>query len=51
MEDYKVIRKILDWLSVDEFRRYRPSPKTLAVADLFNDYSQNDYINADCTDF
>ena len=51
IEDYKVIKKILDWLGIDEFRRDRPPPKTLAVADLFNDYAQNDYINTDYTDF
>ena len=27
IEDCKVIRKILDWLGIDEFRRDRPSPK------------------------
>jgi len=51
IEDYKVIRKILDWLSIDEFRRDRPPPKALAVADLFDDYAQNDYIDYDYMDF
>ena len=49
IEDYKVIKKILDWLGIDETRRDRPPPKR--VADLFDDYGQNDYINADYSDF
>jgi hypothetical protein len=51
IEDCKVIRKILDWLGIDEFRRVRHPPKRLAAADLFYDFSQDDYINADYTDF
>jgi len=51
IEDYKVIRKILDWLGIDEFRRDRPPPKRLAVADSFDEYAQDDYINSDYTDF
>jgi hypothetical protein len=47
IEDCKVIRKILDWLSMDEFRRDRPPPKTLAAADSFDDYAQSDYIDCD----
>ncbi|MDD5658472.1 MAG: hypothetical protein PHR39_00445 [Actinomycetota bacterium] len=37
IEDYKVIKKILDWLGIDKFRRDRPPPKKLQAADLFND--------------
>ncbi|MBM3292400.1 hypothetical protein FJY84_06945 [Candidatus Bathyarchaeota archaeon] len=51
IEDYKVIRKILDWLGIDEFKRDRPPPKRLSVIDLFEDFSQDDYINADYSDF
>ena len=51
IEDYKVIKKILDWLGIDEFRRDRPPPKRLAVADSFDDYAQNDYIDCDYVDF
>jgi len=51
IEDYKVIKKILDWLGIDEFRRGRPPPKRLQAADLFDDFSQDDYINADYSDF
>jgi len=51
IEDYKVIKKILDWLGIDEFKRDRPPPKALPAADLFDDCVQDDYINADYTDF
>jgi len=50
IEDYKVIKKILDWLGIDEFRRDRPPPKRLA-ADLFDDFAQNDYTDCNYTDF
>ena len=45
IEDYKIVRKILDHLGIDEFKRDRPPPKRLAVADSFDDYGQNDYID------
>jgi len=51
IEDCKVIKKILDWLGIYEFKRDRPPPKRLAVADSFDDYAQDDYINSDYTDF
>jgi len=51
IEDYKVIKKILDWLSIDEFKRDRPPPKRFAVADSFDDYAQNDYIDCGYEDF
>ena len=51
IEDYKVIRKILDWLGIDEARRDRPSPKRFTVADSFDDYAQSDYTDYDYADF
>lgn len=51
IEDYKIIRKILDYLGIYEFKRDRPPPKRLAVADLFDDYAKNDYIDCDFVDF
>jgi len=51
IEDYKVIRKILDWLGIDEVRRDRPPPKKMQATDLFDDCTQNDYIEFDYTDF
>ena len=50
-KDFKVIRKILDYLGIYEFKRDRSSPKRLAVADSFDDYAQNDYIDCDFTEF
>ena len=47
----KIIRKILDWLGIDEFRMDRPPPKRLAVADSFDEYACDDYVDSDCTDF
>jgi len=46
IEDYKVIRKILDWLGIDETRRDRPPPGITTPND-FDDYAQNDYIDCD----
>ena len=37
IEDYKVIRKILDYLGIYEFKRDSPPPKVLAIADNFDD--------------
>ncbi|MBU4293202.1 MAG: hypothetical protein KJ770_04030 [Actinobacteria bacterium] len=51
IEDYKVVKKILDYLGIYEFKRDRPPPRTLAVDDSFDDYAQNDYVNCDFTDF
>lgn len=46
IEDYKVIRKILDWLGIDEFKRDRPPPEIITPNE-FDDYAQNDYIDCD----
>jgi len=51
IDDYKIIRKILDYLGIYEFKRGRPPPKRLAVADSFDDYGQNDYIDCNYSDF
>ena len=51
IEDYKVIKKILDYLGICEFKRDRPPPRALAVADSFDDYKCDDYINTDYMDF
>jgi len=42
---------IVSRLGIDETRRDRPPPKKLSAADLFDDFSQDDYINADYSDF
>ena len=51
IEDYKVVKKILDYLGIYEFKRDRPPPRELAVADSFDDYKCDGYINTDCMDF
>jgi len=45
IEDYKVIKKILDYLGIYEFGRDRPPPKRLAVADSFDDYIDCNYLD------
>ena len=50
IEDYGVVRKILDYLGIYELKRGR-GPKTLAAADSFDDDRRNDYIDTDYTDF
>jgi hypothetical protein len=51
IEDYKVIRKILDYLGIFEFKRDRPPPKRVGVADSFDDYGRNDYTDCDYIDY
>ena len=51
IEDYKVIRKILDYLGIYEFERDRPPPRVLAVAYTFDDWCCDDYIDNDYMDF
>lgn len=51
IEDYKIVKRILDYLGIYEFRRDRPPPKRLVVEYSFDDYAQNDYIDTDYTDF
>ena len=51
IEDYNMVKKILDYLGIYEFKRDRPPPRTLAKEDSFDDYVQNDYVNCDYTEF
>lgn len=51
IEDYKIIKKILDYLGIYEFKRDRPPPGALAVADAFDDYRCDDYIDSGYWDF
>ena len=51
IENYKIVRKILDYLGIYEFKRDRPPPGVLAATDSFDDYSNNDYIDTDYIDF
>ena len=45
IEDYKVIKKILDYLKIYEFKRKRPPPVKPGKLDEFDDYSRDDYID------
>ena len=47
IEDYKIVKKILDWLGIYEFERERPPPRIEATPDEFNDYIRDDYIDCD----
>ncbi|MBC8389949.1 MAG: hypothetical protein ISS14_04855 [Actinobacteria bacterium] len=51
VEDYKVVKKILDYLKIYEFRRKRPPPVKPGQLDDFDDYSCDDYIDFDYVDF
>ncbi|MHB8276709.1 MAG: hypothetical protein ACYDIA_03520 [Candidatus Humimicrobiaceae bacterium] len=51
IEDYKVVKKILDYLGIYEFKRDRPPPRVLAVVDAFDDYKCDDYIDFNYVDF
>ncbi|MHB1254539.1 MAG: hypothetical protein ACYCZ1_10310 [Candidatus Humimicrobiaceae bacterium] len=51
IEDYKIIRKILNYLGIYEFKRDRPPPRASVVADSFDDYACNDYTGNNYTDF
>ena len=45
IEDYKVVKKILDWLGIYEFERKRPPPKVAEETHGFDEYIIDDYID------
>jgi len=45
------IDKTLDYLGIFEFKRNKPPPRMLSVADTFDAYRCDDYIDTDYTDF
>ena len=47
IDDYKIVKKILDYLGIDEFKRNRPPPKITTFPDEFDDYVRDDYIDCD----
>ena len=51
IENHNVIRKVLDYLGIYELKRDSPPPRVLAVADSFDDYKCDDYVNTDYMDF
>ncbi|GAJ17252.1 unnamed protein product [marine sediment metagenome] len=47
IEDYKVVKKILDYLGIYEFGKKRSPPRTDTFPDEFDDYIRDDYIDCD----
>jgi hypothetical protein len=47
IEDYKVVKKILDYLGIYEFERKRPPPSIQDPPDEFDEYIRDDYIDCD----
>ena len=46
-KDYKVIKKILDYLGIDEFEKKRSTPKIETPPEKFDEYIIDDYIGSD----
>lgn len=51
VEDYKVVKKILDYLKIYEIKRERPPPGKYDHCDGFDDYGHDDYIDCEYMDF
>jgi len=47
IEDYKVVKEILDHLGIYEFERKRPPPKVAVDPDGFDKYIIDDYVDCD----
>ena len=47
IEDYKVVRKILDYLGIYEFGKKRAPPKVAEDPQEFDDYIIDDYVDSD----
>ena len=47
IEDYKIVKKILDYLGIYEFDKKRAPPKIGIIPDDFDEYIQDDYIDCD----
>ena len=47
IEDYKIVKKILDWLGIYEFERKRPPPKAAENHAKFEEYIIDDYIDCE----
>jgi len=50
LEDYKIVKKTLDYLGIYEFKRKRPPPVKLGQLDEFDCYIRDDYIDCDYVD-
>ncbi len=47
IEDYKIVKKILDCLGMYEFGKKRAPPRIDTAPDEFDDYIRYDYIDCD----
>ena len=47
IEDYKIVKKILDYLGIYEFGKKRSPPKRNTSSDEFDEYIRDDYIDCD----
>ena len=47
IKDYKIVKKILDYVGICEFERKRPPPKMETCPDEPRDYIRDDYIDCD----
>jgi len=47
IEEYKVVKKILDWVGIYEFERKRPSRKAAEDPQEFDEYIRDDYTDCD----
>ena len=50
LEDYKIVKKILDYLGIYEFKRKRPPPVKPGQLDELDCYIRDDYIDCDYVD-
>ena len=47
IEDYKIVKKILDYLGIYEFGKKSAPPKIDTAADEAGEYIRDNYINCD----
>ena len=47
IEDYRIVKKILDYLGVYEFGKKRSPPRTNTYPDEPRDYIRGEYIDCD----
>ena len=47
IEDYKVVKKILDYLGIYEFGKKRAPPRAESSPDEFDEYIIDDYMDCD----
>ncbi len=45
IEDYKIVKKRLDYPGIYEYQRKKPPPKISNLSDEFDSYIRDDYID------